>query len=215
MLVRHDFSAEQDVFYCGRRPIVQSVKHADQAQSRYCPDHCRNLVIAQPVQQLRRFGKKTLGRDDQCSSRLCGGIDILHRNIKIKGSLICKDLLLIKSEQAHKILNEVDDGTMGDDNAFRYACGAGGKVGIQWIGVDHTIPDRLKGRSVDRLVRQVLHQQDPIPGDKALGNLHMKPVRYHIVRPQDALDLFQARDRQIRVEENVIPSGIYDPPKGG
>ncbi|MBR3643981.1 MAG: hypothetical protein IKN57_10785, partial [Parasporobacterium sp.] len=77
----------------------------------------RQTTSADVTEGVRRFvyglGKKVLGCYDQGTSRLCGGIDILDRNIKIKGSLIGKDLLLIKSEKAHKILNEVDDGTMG------------------------------------------------------------------------------------------------------
>ena len=88
MLERHHLAAEEHLAHRIRGAVVQTVEGADKAQGGYRPDEGGDLVLTQKVQQLLRPGKEPPGNHNQGGLSLQGSVDILDRDIKIKGSLI-------------------------------------------------------------------------------------------------------------------------------
>ena len=133
LLHRHHLTTEHDSAKSGRYLIPEALQHGNDAKCRYSPGQACHLSVIQKIQKLLRNTEVFLRNHFQSRSHLQTWINILHRYIKIKGSLIADHILSGKSKDPCEMLRKIDNGTVGYHHTFWHSCGTGGEDRIEWI----------------------------------------------------------------------------------
>ena len=99
-------------------------------------------------QQQQREGEELPGIDVACGAQLQRLVDVLHRQIKVKGRLDAEDLVAGIAAEGRHPFGKVNDAAVGDHNALGRAGGAGGEENIHRVHVQHPAAAALQQRLV-------------------------------------------------------------------
>ena len=99
-------------------------------------------------QQQQREGEELPGIDVACGAQLQRLVDVLHRQIKVKGRLVAEDLVAGIAAEGRHPFGKVNDAAVGDHNALGRAGGAGGEENIHRVHVQHPAAAALQQRLV-------------------------------------------------------------------
>ena len=196
MLVRHHLAAEYDLAHRFRRAVIQPVERADQTERGHRPDHHRNFVRAQIIDQLHRRGEKPLRHDHQRRAHAQRGIDILYRYIEIKRRLIGDDVLRRDTHDFGKAIDKVDHAAMPHRDALGRSGGAGGEIDVQRIGIDRAAARGGERRFVNFVRPQRVHRRNGSVRKDFLYGIRKRGIGNHNFRLQYGGNLFQTRARK-------------------
>ena len=171
-------------------------------------------MLTQKVQQLLRPGKEPPGNDDQGGLGLQSSVDILDRDIKIEGSLIADAVGLRKGKCVGEDVDEIQHRAVAHQHSLGQPRGAGSKVDIEGVGVDHRRTDRRQLGLILLADHQLIHQQDGGGGEDLFHHTAVGLIGDHAGCTQHGLDLLQPRRGQFRVKIGVEAAGVYHAKKG-
>ena len=213
LFFRHHFSAEHHLSHRVWAAIIQTVKHTDKTQCRYCPDHSGDLMFTQIIQKLCRTGKQLSWHDQQFSPCFQCRIDILYRYVEIKGCLIRNTLTAVQGKSLRKNINKIKDRAVADHHTLWYSCRTGGEVDIQRIHIRLLSSHLFQICRIFTALHQFFYAETGDTGKMCPCRFHMFAVRQYHRRFQYRCHHFKSAHRQFRIKIRIKTSGIHNTEK--
>ena len=130
MLDGHDLAAEKNLAHGGRHAVAEAVHDGDKAHGADSPDQRGDGVVGQVVHQLGRLAEIGPGDDLHLGPGVKGGVQVLDRDVKIKGGLVAEDIVAVDAKNTGKLRDEIQHRAVADRDALGHAGTAAGKVDV-------------------------------------------------------------------------------------
>ena len=171
-------------------------------------------MFTQEVQQLLGLGEQGTGHQNQGGPGSQGGVDVLHRYVKVKGSLVGNDVLLGDGEDGAEVVNKIQGGAVSHHYGLGYPGGAGSEVGIEGVGVHVALPDLGQQGTVHSAFHEVLIEQDAVRRKYLFQSCPVLLVGDDKGRLQHRLHLLEPGSGKLGIKGYVKTAGIHNAPEG-
>ena len=178
----------------------------DEAKRCHRPGHDRDLLLFQIGHQRSGLREQRARHHHQRATAGKGAVDVLHRHIEIEGSLVGHTIGFLETEQAHEVVDEIDDRAMADGNAFGCAGRARGEQHVRGIGIDNTRAGTRKQRLVHQVIKKIFSKKNlrqPSAFADLLGRIEREFIGNNERILQDPDDARQSLSGHLRIHGDV------------